>query len=127
MVEPMMKKGEKEDSKERKSLATRGITEKTAGKQLDQRFRKAKVHLPGSCATFSIQERSFKVLTNNITSSKFISLQMYLQNKTYSSSVTVKKGGECCCLNIMVFLELNLKKNFFFFLTGQGFAPLKLH
>lgn len=37
----MMKKEEKEDSKERKNSATRGITEKTTGKYLDPRFRKA--------------------------------------------------------------------------------------
>lgn len=59
MVEPMMKKGEKEDSKERKSSATTGITEKSAGKQLDQRFI-----FQGRVSLLDIQELSLKVLTN---------------------------------------------------------------
>lgn len=110
----MMKKGEKEDSKERKSLATRGITEKTVGKQLDQRFRKAKVHLPGSCVTFSIQELSFKVLTNNVTSSKFISLQMYLQKRNLFLQCNSQKGWGVLLVKHNGFSGIELEKKIFF-------------
>ena len=78
----MMKKGEKEDSKERKSSSTKGIIEKTVGKQLDQRFRK--VFMPRfifqGCVSL-LAYKNFLSRFSPITSLalKFISLQMYLQ------------------------------------------------
>lgn len=111
-----MKKGEKEDRKERKNLATRGATEKTMGKHLDRRFRKAfmpRFIFQGRVSLLAY--KNFLSMFSPITSLA-LSLSAYkciYKKETYTSSVTVKKGGEWCWLSIMVFLELNLKKIFF--------------